>query len=184
MANRLAEFGNSPGGSCRGLRAATETTLARRVLARMAVILMGVTIAGCGAINLGKWKGIETAGKDEEYYLLKTVSLTSGASHSPKEAFDHTMHDSVNLFFVPRNEPNTYTAESIWYDPSGIEYRTIRQTYDRQRESKKGDEREATGTTRVQSIPVADLYKHKKGLWSVALYLDGKLARRLSFSVR
>jgi hypothetical protein len=148
------------------------------------VVLLGIALAGCGAINLGKWKGIETTGKDEEYYLLKSVTLTAGSTHSPKDTFDHTMHDTVNLFFVPRIEPNTYTAESRWYDPSGIEFRTVRQTYDRQRETKKGDDRDQAGTTRVHNMPVQELYNHKKGLWSVALYLDGKLARRLNFSIR
>ncbi len=36
----------------------------------------------------------------------------------------------------------------------------------------------------MHTIPTAELYKHKPGLWKVSLFLDGKLARRLSFSIR
>jgi len=149
-----------------------------------AVIVLGLCIAGCGLVNLGKWKGVERTGKDEEYYLLKTVALSAGSLGTPKESFDHTMHDNINLFFIPRTEPNTYTAESIWYDPAGIEFRTIRQTYDKQRESKKGDERQESGTVRMHTVPTRDLFRHKPGLWTVTLLIDGKLARRLNFSVR
>lgn len=145
-----------------------------------AVILM----SGCGVINPGKWKGIETTSKDEQYYLVKDVFLTPGSSAVAKDSFDHNVHETVNLFFVPRNETNKYTAESIWYDPSEQEFRTIRQTYDSQTEGKKGVERQKTGTTRIHTIPTAELYNHKPGLWKVELFLDGKLARRMSFSVR
>ncbi len=142
------------------------------------------TVSGCGVINPGKWKGIETTSKDEQYYLLKDVFLTPGSSAAAKDSFDHNVHETVNLFFVPRNETNHYTAESIWYDPSDQEFRTIRQTYDSQAEGKKGIERQKTGTTRIHTLPTAELFNHKPGLWKVELFLDGKLARRMSFSVR
>lgn len=149
-------------------------------------LLVGVALifSGCGAINPGKWKGIETTSKDEQYYLLKDVFLTPGSSAAAKESFDHNVHETVNLFFVPRNETNKYTAESIWYDPSDQEFRTIRTTYDSQSEGKKGVERKNTGTTRIHTVPTSELFRHKPGLWKVELFLDRKLARRLSFSVR
>lgn len=184
MASTQAEFEKRQERPFRAFLKAGEPTSPRRGFTTAVVILMGLALAGCGVLNLGKWKGLEKTGKDEQFYLLKNIMLTSGSTHSGRDMFDHTMHDVVNLVFVPRNETNTYTAESIWYDPAGIEFRTIRRTYDKQRENKKGDERESSGTIRIQSMPVADMYNHKKGIWSVALYLDGKLARRLNFTVR
>lgn len=167
-----------------GLRSLREMIVPERIFLWAIAILVGLCVSGCGLINLGKWKGIERTAKDEEYYLVKEIFLTAGSVRSPKENFDHTMHETVNLFFIPRNETNTYTAESIWYDPSGIEFRTIRQTYDRQKEYGKGEEREKAGTMRVHSMPTKELYNHKPGLWKVALYLEGKLVRRLTFFVR
>lgn len=140
--------------------------------------------SGCGVINPGKWKGVEITSRDEQYYLVKDVFLTPGSSAAAKETFDHNVNETVNLFFVPRNETNKYTAESIWYDPSDQEFRTIRTTYDSQSEGKKGVERKSGGTTRIHTMPTSALYSHKPGLWKVELFLDGKLARRLSFSVR
>jgi hypothetical protein len=150
----------------------------------LALATIALVFTGCGMFNLGRWKGIERAAADEQYYLVKDMFLTAGSAYHPKEAFDHNMNESINLFFIPKNEPNTYVAESIWYDPDGQEFRKIRTTYDLQRETKKGDERKSTGTTRVQTISTKDLYDHKPGLWKVALYLDHRLVRRLTFSVR
>jgi hypothetical protein len=145
-------------------------------------------IAGCsalsGAINVGKWKGIERAGSDEEYYLAKDIFLTAGSAYNQRNSFDHFMHESVNVFFVPRHETNTYILETIWYDPTGQEFRTIRTTYDKQREIAKGEERSEHGTTRVHSMSTKELFNHKPGSWKVALYLDGKLVRKLDFTVR
>lgn len=184
MTSRRAEFGKYPWPCRRGFRSVREATVARMAFLWTIVVLMGLCISGCGLVNLGKWKGIERTAKDEEYYLVKNVSLTAGSMGSPKESFDHAMHESVNLFFTPRTEPNVYTAESIWYDPAGIEFRTVRQTYDKQKEAKKGDERASEGTTRLHTVSTKELYQHKPGLWTVALQIDGKLARRLHFSVR
>ncbi|MBI4961922.1 MAG: hypothetical protein HY913_01460 [Desulfomonile tiedjei] len=160
----------------------------RVVLIFAAAMAMFLWLSGCStlssAINVGKWKGVERAGSDEEYYLAKDIFLTAGSAASQRNAFDHNMHESVNLFFIPRNETNTYVAETIWYDPAGVEYRAIRKTYDRQRETAKGDEREKAGTTRVHSMSTKELYTHKPGSWKVALYLDNKLVRRMDFTVR
>lgn len=141
-------------------------------------------LAGCDMVNLGKWKGIERSSADEKYYLVKDVHLSPGSAIGAKETFDHNVHNTVYLYFTPRNEPNKYTAEAIWYDPSDIEFKKIRETYDNKNESKKAEQRKRTGTTRVMSIPLSELYDHKPGLWRVSLYLDGELARKLTFTVR
>jgi hypothetical protein len=146
------------------------------------IMMLGAT--GCGVINLGRWKGLEFSGKDEHYYMVKDIFLTAGSAYSPKEVFDHNINESVNLFFTPRNETNHYTAESIWYDPSGSEFRTIRLTYDKQKDQKKGDDWKDSGTTRVHSLSTKEMVDHKPGLWKVALFLEGKLVRKLSFTVR
>ncbi|MFH0958104.1 MAG: hypothetical protein V1897_05305 [Pseudomonadota bacterium] len=150
----------------------------------VAVCAILCCIAGCGMINPGKWKGIETTSSDEQYYLLKDVFLSPGSAYTAKDSFDHNVHESVNLFFVPRNETNQYTAETVWFDPADQEFRKIRQTYDTKSETKKGINRDNKGTTRVHSMPTSQLFNHKPGLWKVELYLEGKLARRLTFSVR
>jgi hypothetical protein len=139
---------------------------------------------GCGVINPGKWKGIEKTAADEKFYLVKDVFLTAGSAYTSKETFDHNLNDSINLFFTPTNEKSHYVAESIWYDPMDQEYRTIRSTQDVQQENKKDFERKKGGTPRVHTISTRELFDRKPGLWKVALYLDGQLARRLSFSVR
>ena len=46
------------------------------------------------------------------------------------------------------------------------------------------DRRDRKGTPRVHTMSVQQLYEHKPGLWKVALYIDGELARRFEFSVR
>jgi len=140
--------------------------------------------AGCGVINPGKWKGIERTSSDEKYYLVKDVLLTPGSTYLSKEIFDHNMNDSINLVFTAVNERNRYVAESRWIDPLGAEYRTIRATYDKQVESKQDFDRKKAGTPRVHSITTKELFNHKPGLWKVVLYLDGELARRMTFTVR
>jgi len=139
---------------------------------------------GCGVINPGKWKGIEFAGSGEQYYLLKDIFLTAGSSAHPKDHFDHTMDDAVNLVFIPKNETNEYTTESRWYDPNDQEYRKMRQHYSVRAEGREGFERKKGGTPRVHTMSAKELADHKTGIWKVALYLDGKLARKMSFSVR
>jgi hypothetical protein len=165
-------------------RRAFPRPLRDRILRSVPVLFVLAAMIGCGAINLGKWKGLERSSRDEEYYLVKDMFLTAGSAYAPKELFDHNVNESVNLFFTPRNEPNVYTAESVWYDPTGLEFRTIRTTYDKQKETGKGEERQSTGTTRIHSMPTKELFQHKPGVWKVELHLDGKLARRMAFSVR
>ncbi len=77
-----------------------------------------------------------------------------------------------------------YVTESRWYDPNDQEYRTIRVTYDRAEEGKKGITRAKEGTTRVHTIGTKELFDHKPGLWKVTLYIDGQLTRRQNFFVR
>ena len=141
-------------------------------------------LMSCGMFNMGKWKGIEWTPSDEKFYKVKSAFLTAGSAYHPKETFDHNMNESVNLFFTPRMEPNTYVAETIWYDPDEQEFRTIRTTYDAQQEGKKGEERQKEPATRVHSMPTKELYDRKPGLWKVALYIDKELVRRLSFTLR
>jgi hypothetical protein len=141
-------------------------------------------LGSCGMFNMGKWKGIEWAPPDEKFYIVKNVFLTAGSAYHPKETFDHNMNESVNLFFTPKIEPNTYVAESVWLDPNDQEFRKIRTTYDAQKESKKGDDRQKEPTTRVHSMPTKELFDHKPGLWKVALYIEKDLVRRLSFTLR
>lgn len=150
----------------------------------LALAVTFLVLTGCGMFNLGKLRWIERTASDEKYYLVKDVFLTPGSSYNRKQAFDHNMNDTVNLFFIPKLEKNTYTTESVWYDPNGEEFRKIRKTYDTQSESKKGEDRKASGTTRVHSIPTKELFEHKPGLWKVALYIENDLVRRLTFSVR
>lgn len=162
----------------------SKDTRTRLALMCIALLTVFPALTGCGAINPGKWQGIVRTESDEHFYLVKDAFLTSGSTANPRETFDHRMHELVNLVFMPKDEKNSYVAESRWIDPLGIEYRTIRMTYDKQEETKKGIERPKGGATRIHTMPTAELYAHKPGMWKVALYLDGKLVRRLSFSVR
>jgi hypothetical protein len=150
----------------------------------LALLVLQMLATGCTWVNLGKWRGIERVPADEQYYLLKDVLLTASSAYNPKEVFDHNMNDTVNLLFSPKNEKNHYVAESVWYDPSGAEFRTIRVTYDKKAEQREGMERPSAGSSRIHTIPTRDLYNHKPGIWKVALKLDGELARRLTFTVR
>jgi hypothetical protein len=169
---------------CAGKKAPAIGMILLRTALAVAFLWLGGCSALSSAINVGKWKGIERTGKDEEYYLAKNIFLTAGSAFNQRTAFDHNMHESINVFFTPRNETNTYTLKTVWYDPAGQEFRTIRATYDRQREVAKGEERSPSGTTRVQTISTKELYDHKPGSWKVAVYLDGQLVRRLNFTVR
>jgi hypothetical protein len=148
-------------------------------------IALSFMVQGCSALNAGRWLGIVRTATDEKYYLLKEVFLTSGSAYTQKDAFDHTMNEVVNLFFTPRQEKNNYVAESIWTDPSGIEFRTIRTTYDVQVEQKKESGMSPrTGKQRVHTMSTREMFNHKPGLWKVALYIDGEMARRLTFSIQ
>ncbi len=156
----------------------------RDLLCRVVLIIVLFT-AGCSAISVGKWRGIERTGPDEAYYLMDDVFLTASSASSRREIFDHNMNESVHLFFIPKNEKPTYTVESVWQDPDGQEYRTIRTTYDKAREEKQGiDRKQRGGTPRIHTLPTKELYEHKPGMWKVALYLEKQLVRRLSFLVK
>jgi hypothetical protein len=139
---------------------------------------------GCGAINLGKWRGIERTDPDEAYYLVKDVYLTATSAFNRKEIFDHNLNESVHLYFVPKDEKSSYVTESVWQDPGGQEYRTIRATYDKASEEKRGIERTAKSTPRIHTMPTKELYAHKPGMWKVSLYLEKQLVRRLTFLVK
>ena len=146
--------------------------------------LVGLVLSGCGVINPGKVKWIEHTDKDEKYYLVKSAILTAGSAALPRDHFDHAMQNSVNLIFTPAMDRNIYVSKTIWYDPDGNEFRTIRQTHSKKAEGDKGIEPKKGGTPRIHTMPLYDLWKHKPGLWKVELYIDDQLARRLSFSVR
>ncbi len=155
--------------------------------AAAAILVAAVLMAsGCSAFNLGKWKGIQKTSKREHYWLVKDVYVSPGSSYMSKEVFDHNMNPVVNVLFTPKNEKNHYTAETVWIDPMGQEFRTIRTTHDIVQEGKKSIDRrnQRDGTPRVHTIPTRKLYDHKPGLWKVKLYLDKELARILEFSVR
>ena len=151
----------------------------------MVVIIILMFTGGCGAINIGKWRGIERTPPDEAYYLVSDVFLTASSASSPREIFDHNLNESVHLYFVPKDEKPTYVAESVWQDPDGQEYRTIRTTYDKAREERQGiDRKQRVSTPRIHTLSTKELYEHKPGVWKVALYLEKQLVRRLSFLVR
>ena len=40
-----------------------------------AVIFAIWSVAGCGVLNVGKWKGVERTDSDEKFYLLKTCPI-------------------------------------------------------------------------------------------------------------
>lgn len=161
-----------------------KTSTWYRFFSAALLVLLFFSVGGCGVINPGKWKGIETTSSDEQHWLLKDAFLTAGSAAHAREDFDHTMQEAVNVVFVPANEKNEYTVETRWYDPSGQEYRMIRKHYDVKAESKEGAERKKGGTPRVHTMTTKELADRKAGMWKVAIILDGKLARRLSFSVR
>jgi len=147
------------------------------------VLLLVLILTGCGVINPGKFKGIEKTASDENYYLLKNIWLTAGSAAHPRKDYDHVVQESVNLVFVPANEKNRYVSKTRWIDPSGQEYRVIRQTHEKVKEEKEGEKRPRGGTPRMHSMSTKELFEHKPGLWKVELYLEDVLARRLSFSV-
>ena len=149
-----------------------------------AVMLVTSTLTGCGIFNPGKFLGVVKTDPDEEFYLVERAELASSASSRSKTRFDHTLDETVNLLFVPANEKNRYISKTIWYDPGGYEFRTIRHTHDRVKENPDSIGAPKKGTPRVHSMPLSEMWDHKKGLWKVELYLDGKLARRLKFHVR
>ncbi len=150
----------------------------------LTVLGMVWAVAGCGVLNVGKFKGLERTDSDEKYYLLKEVRLVSASSARAKTHFDHTLDQVVNLVFVPANEKNHYVTKSVWYDPSGEEYRTIRQTHGKTDEEANGASRQKGGTTRIHTLPLMPMWRHKPGQWTVELFIDDELARRLEFHVR
>lgn len=147
------------------------------------IIVCLLFLAGCNVFNFGKLLWIVPTAGHERYFVLKDSYLTAGSAAHPKDSFNHTMHETVNLVFIPKNERNEYAAESRWFDPTDQEYRTIRTTFDIKKEAREGMERRKDGTPRVHSMPTRELANHKKGLWKVVLYIDNQLARELTFSV-
>jgi hypothetical protein len=160
-----------------------KTRLFREILRISAVLLLGSFLAGCGYFTLGKYRGIEWTPKDEKYYLLKDVQVSTGSSLQPRKSFDHTMQDSVVVSFVAKDEKFHYVTKTIWKDPSGLEYHVIRQTHKLADEKEQGAERPKEGIRRIHSMSTQDLFAHKPGLWTVEIYIDDDLARRLTFSV-
>lgn len=150
----------------------------------LTVLFVMCAMTGCGVLNVGKWKGLERTDSDEQYYLLKNCRLVSSSSARAKKYFDHALDDAVSLIFTPANEKNRYVTKSIWYDPKGQEYRTIRQTHDKTDENSEQLNRPKGGSTRIHSLPLMPMFNHGKGQWKVELFLDGELARRLDFHVR
>lgn len=150
-----------------------------------ALLAVAFMLSGCKALGLGKFLWLEKTTKEENYWLLKDVCVTPGSSYMAKRDFDHNMNPIVNVLFTPRNEKNHYVAETMWIDPVGQEFRTIRTTHDIQQEGKKSIDRrhQTEGTQRVHTMRSKDLYDHKPGLWRVRLYLDGELARILEFVI-
>jgi len=138
---------------------------------------------GCQALGLGQFKGIERTGSDENYWMLTKIALTAGSTAHARANFDHTMQDVVNVIFVPANEKNNYVSKTVWFDPSGQEFRTLQQTHVLREEQDKAHDRPKGGAQRVHSMPLKALYQHKPGLWKVEVYIDDKLARRLTFNV-
>ncbi len=172
---------------CPTAQALPTTFIRRRLMRNIAVgiVLLSVSacLCSCQAFGLGKFKGLERTDADEKYYLIKSIFLSGGATLTPRSGFDHNMHDVVCMFFIPSREKGHYVSKTVWYDPMGQEFRTIRQTHDKQEESKSGVERKADGTMRSHCMPVKRLYDHKKGRWKVELYIDDDLARRMTFTV-
>ncbi|MCA1961138.1 MAG: hypothetical protein LDL33_10090 [Desulfomonile sp.] len=145
--------------------------------------IMATCALGCNAFNWGKFQPIVRTASDEKFWLLKNVVLTAGSTAHARTNFDHTMQDVVNVIFVPANEKNNYVTKTVWYDPSGLEYRTIQQTHVLREEQDKAHERPKGGSQRLHSMPLKALYQHKPGLWKVEVYIDNELARRLTFNV-
>jgi len=156
----------------------------RRFASTTAALLAAVLmLSGCKALGLGKFLWLEKTTKEENYWLLKDACVTPSSSYSAKREFDHNMNPVVNVLFTPNNEKNHYVAETMWIDPLGQEFRTIRTTHDLQQEGKKSIDprRKSEGTVRIHTMRSKDLYQHKPGLWKIRLYLDGQLARILEF---
>jgi hypothetical protein len=153
---------------------------------RLCMVLFTITLflGGCGAISVGKWRGIERAAPDEAYYLVNDLFLTASSAFNPREVFDHNLNEAVHLYFTARDEKPTYVVKSVWQDPDGQEFRTIRTTYDKAREEKKGDQRTRKPTPRIHSVATKELYAHKPGMWKVSLYIEDQLVRRLTFLVK
>lgn len=138
---------------------------------------------GCNALGLGKFQPIVRTSSDENFWLLKKIALTAGSTAHARTNFDHTMQEVVNVIFVPANEKNNYVTKTIWYDPSGQEFRTIQQTHVLREEQDKAHDRPKEGAQRIHSMPLKPLYQHKPGRWKVELFIDDQLARRLTFTV-
>jgi hypothetical protein len=165
------------------MRTNTRPWILKSILSSLCLTLI-LTVYGCSALNLGELLWPKWPKPGIKHWLVKDAKLTGGSSSAQRDDFDHMMFRSVNVIFVPKNEKNHYVSKITWYDPSGTEFRTIRQTHDIQQETSVGEERTPEGSTRVHSLRSKDLYDHKPGRWKVELFLDDELALRFEFTIR
>ncbi len=147
-------------------------------------LLVSFLLSGCGAFNLGEITWLKKTDPDVEYWHLKKAVLTAGSVAHPRDSFDHTLQPRVFVIFTPANEKNKYHTKTIWYDPSGQEYRTIRQTHDKKEIEDQGEHRPQGGSVISHSMSTKELYDHEPGLWKVEIYYEDDLARRMDFTVR
>lgn len=173
--------------ACVGSAMKPRRVTPRKMSFFLAIVAVLPLIAFCGCsqvLGIGKFKGIEKTAADEHYYLVKSPFLSGGSQAHPREDFDHKLQDNVVLSFTVPNEKHYYVTKSKWLDPSGHEFRTIRQTHDKKKENDQAEDRPKGGSRRFHSIPTKTLADHKTGLWTVELFIDDQLARRLTFTVR
>jgi hypothetical protein len=128
---------------------------------RKAPILILVLLLCLGALCHGG-PPLKPPPPEGKYWLVKDVYLAAGSKRW--ESFDHTMHEAVNLCFIPINGRNHYVAQSVWTDPSGEEFRTIRWIFNLSTEQRKGEERSKGGAMRTHSMSAAELAQHKPGM--------------------
>lgn len=160
------------------------TSIKRALCNALAIILIGfsVCVFSCKIVDR-RLTPIVPTDPDERHELVKDEFLTASSAANQRTDFDHSLHDSIHLMFKHENEPNHYVTESVWIGPDGEEFKKIRKTYDKAREAREGLEREKGGTRRIHTVSAQDLYAHGTGAWTVELYIDGKLARRLDFTL-
>ena len=89
----------------------------------------------------------------------------------------------MNLFFIPKHEPNRYVSRTVWSRPGGQEFHVVQQTHDVAKFQEGGEQRDPKGTMRMHALPAKELYRYKPGRWKVELFLDDVLARRCQFVI-
>ncbi len=145
-----------------------------------ATLIMSAT--GCKK-NRGTWLN-EPTDFDEQPKLLREVRLTSHASAHPRKVFDHDLDETIHLGFIPAGPTKEHESKTVWFDSLGKEFRTIRRSHKKGESAFDPTEKPGTHPPRTHTMSVKEMWKHRPGVWSVELYLDDKLARRLRFSVR